>query len=163
MYSIERGLCSRKKNVANVEVLTNISQVKPNKGRELEETPSRSTTLYPCSRILSDLDSEKHVLQLKRSIKGLIAYFIKLEVKLIIKLNIRRNQDNWSKINYYWKLKFSLLDPSSPIPSSNSSPQCIFLLLAIRVLFLRLLFLSRSVPALCMLFCSAWLLISLFF
>lgn len=76
---------------------TNISQVKPNKGRELEETPRRSPdSLFLLMDPLSDLDSEEHVLELKRSIKGLIAYFIKLEVKLIIKLNITRKWGNWN-------------------------------------------------------------------
>lgn len=45
-----------------------------------------------------DLDSKKYVLVLKRFIKGMIVYFIKLEVKLIIKFNIRRKRNNWSKI-----------------------------------------------------------------
>lgn len=79
----------------------------------------------------SDSDSKKHVLALSRSIKGMIAYFIKLEGKLIIKLNIRRKRNNWSKIKVTIIKNLNLVFPAlHQCPHPHPRALIILLLLA---------------------------------
>ena len=75
----------------------------------------------------SDSDIKKHILTIKkRSLKESMVYFIKLEVKLTTKLNIRRKQNRQKckvtlikNLNFIFKALHQLLH--GPVPCQTSS------------------------------------------